>query len=41
MTTKKPRGLGLKRRLQEASDEERAILLEGLPYQVGYGKPPI
>ncbi|NVO17596.1 MAG: hypothetical protein HXX10_26505 [Rhodoplanes sp.] len=32
--------LDLKRRLQEATPDERAILLEGLSYEVGFGKPP-
>ncbi len=30
----------LKRRLREASEEERTALVEGLPYDVGFGKPP-
>ena len=41
MTDKNKRGLGLKRRLQEANDEERAILRDGLPYAVGFAKPPV
>jgi hypothetical protein len=41
MTNKNKRGLGLKRRLQEANDEERAILRDGLPYAVGFAKPPV
>jgi hypothetical protein len=40
MTNKNKRGLGLKRRFQEANDEERAILRDGLPYYVGFAKPP-
>jgi Family of unknown function (DUF5681) len=40
MTNNNKRGLGLKRRLQEANDEERAVLRDGLPYDVGFAKPP-
>jgi Family of unknown function (DUF5681) len=32
--------LGLKRRLREASKEERTAILDGLPHEVGFGKPP-
>jgi hypothetical protein len=32
--------LGLKRQLQEASEEERTAILDGLNYEVGFGKPP-
>lgn len=30
----------LKRRLREASEEERPALIAELPYEVGFGKPP-
>jgi hypothetical protein len=30
----------LKRRMQEANDEERATLIAQLPYEIGFGKPP-
>jgi len=32
--------LGLKRRLREASKEERTSILDGLAHEVGFGKPP-
>lgn len=32
--------LGLKRRLREASKQERTAILDGLPHEVGFGKPP-
>jgi hypothetical protein len=32
--------LNLKRRLRDASEEERAALIAQLPYEVGFGKPP-
>ena len=41
MTDKNKKGLGLKRRLREVNDEERAILRDGLPYDVGFAKPPV
>jgi hypothetical protein len=34
------KNMGLKKRLQEASPEERAIFLDALPHPVGWGKPP-
>ncbi|RAI43793.1 DUF5681 domain-containing protein [Rhodoplanes roseus] len=33
--------LDLKRRLKDATSDERASLLDGLPYEVGFGKPPL
>jgi Family of unknown function (DUF5681) len=36
----KAKDLGLKRRLRGASKEERATILDGTPYEVGFGKPP-
>lgn len=41
MTKKTNTQMGLKRRLQEATDEERAKIREGLPYEIGFGKPPV
>jgi hypothetical protein len=32
--------IGLKDRLREADEEERNEILDGLPYEVGFGKPP-
>src|SRR5205807_1912426 len=32
--------LGLKRRLKEASPQERADILKDVEYDVGFGKPP-
>ena len=32
--------LDLKRRIQDATPDERALLLDGMPYEVGFGKPP-
>ena len=38
--TKRAKDLGLTRRLRQArSSEERADILEALPYEVGFGKP--
>jgi hypothetical protein len=34
------KNIGLKARLRNADKEERTELLEGLPYEVGFGKPP-
>lgn len=36
----KKKELGLKARLREANGEERGAILDGLPYEVGFGKPP-
>ena len=36
----KTKDLGLKRRLRGAGKEERAAILDGAPYEVGFGKPP-
>ena len=33
--------LGLKKRLNDTDKEGRATLIDGLPYQVGFAKPPI
>lgn len=32
--------LGVKQRICSANGEERAALIDGLPYDVGFGKPP-
>jgi hypothetical protein len=32
--------LGLKKQLREADKEGRAIIMDGLPYEVGFAKPP-
>jgi alkylhydroperoxidase/carboxymuconolactone decarboxylase family protein YurZ len=40
MQSKKKTSGDLKRRLNSAAREERQELLAGLPYDVGYGKPP-
>lgn len=32
--------LGLKQRITNADRQERAAIIDGLPYQVGFGKPP-
>jgi hypothetical protein len=34
------KNLGLKKRLTDADEEGRQILIDGLPYQVGFAKPP-
>ena len=36
----KKKELGLKARLREVDGEERGAILDGLPYEVGFGKPP-
>ena len=36
----KKNGLGLKQRLRGTTSEERGAVLDGLPYEVGFGKPP-
>src|SRR5512139_3184948 len=36
----KTKGLGLKQRLRQADGEQRGAILDGLPYEVGFGKPP-
>jgi Family of unknown function (DUF5681) len=36
----KTKDLGLKRRLRGASKEGRAAILDGVTYDVGFGKPP-
>lgn len=36
----KTKELGLKSRLHKANREERGAILDGLPYEVGFGKPP-
>jgi hypothetical protein len=38
--SRKKKNLDLKRRLREADPTERADLIDGLPYEVGFGKPP-
>jgi len=38
--SKKP-DLGLKSRLRDADAAERATIIDGLPYHVGFGKPPV
>jgi len=38
MSTKN--GLGLKQRLRGTTIDERGAVLDGLPYEVGFGKPP-
>jgi Family of unknown function (DUF5681) len=32
--------IGLKNKLREADEEKRQEILDGLPYDVGFGKPP-
>jgi hypothetical protein len=32
--------MGLKRQLRNATKEERAIITDGLPYEIGFAKPP-
>jgi hypothetical protein len=39
MTSNKAQ-MGLKRRLQDASPQERTSILDGVGYEVGFGKPP-
>ena len=36
----KKKKLGLKDRLRDADGDERSAILSGLPYEVGFGKPP-
>ncbi len=36
----KKNGLGLKQRLRGTTSEERGAVLDGLPYEVGFGNPP-
>jgi hypothetical protein len=36
----KKKKLGLKDRLRDADGDERGAILSGLPYEVGFGKPP-
>lgn len=36
----KPQNQGLKRRLREADPSERPAIIDGLPYDVGFGKTP-
>jgi hypothetical protein len=40
MKRKKTQNLGLKQRLRNSSPAEREDLIAGLPYQIGYAKPP-
>ena len=34
------KNLGLKQQLREANEDERAAIINGLPYETGFGKPP-
>lgn len=34
------KNLGLKQQLREATEDERAAIINGLPYETGFGKPP-
>ena len=36
----KKTNLGLKQRMRDADVQERATIIDGLPYPVGFGKPP-
>jgi hypothetical protein len=40
MNRKKTQNLGLKQRLKNSSPAEREDLIAGLPYPIGYAKPP-